>query len=131
MNVQQLFSDPRYRKLLAAGGIGAAALLAVIAKRKTAAKTTGGGTVVSAVPPANPPVDTNADAIGNALAGLTQATASLQDAATNLSTTPAATLPGGSGNNPSAGPAYQPFSDPVTKTNAPPRATGLDPITRA
>lgn len=129
MNLQQLFNDPRYRKVLAAGGIGAAALVAVIAKRKAGTKSSSGGSFVSAVPPANPPVDSNADAIGNALAGLAQATASLTEATTTLGQPPADVLPAGSGNS-GGGIPYQPFADPVTKSGLPPKTT-RDPVTRA
>lgn len=89
MTPDQLLNDPRYRKVLAAGGIGAAMLLALIMKKRAASKTTSGGAFVSAVPPANPPVDSNANSVGQALAGLSQAT--------NLLTAQAATLTNGSG----------------------------------
>lgn len=134
MTPEQLLNDPKYRKVLAAGGIGAAMLLALIMKKRAAAKGSTGATLVSAVPPANPPVDTNADALGQALAGLSQATNLLTTtAAGGLVAGSGSPVPGSGGapgtGRPGSGPAYQPFSDAITKTNAPPAA--LDPVTRA
>lgn len=97
MNPSDLFNDPKYRKPLAVGGVIAVGGVALIAKRRSSAASAKGsapsGSWVSAAPPADAPVDANANALGSALAGLAQASANLQDAAAGVNAT-AAPIPG-------------------------------------
>jgi hypothetical protein len=88
VNLQQFLRDPRSRPVLAAGGVGAVVVLALVAKRRAKTNAPSSGSWVSAVPPGNQPVVSDADALAQALAGLRGATADLTDAVHNQ-TTPA------------------------------------------
>jgi hypothetical protein len=92
VNAADLFNDPKYRKPLAIGGVAAVAGLALVMKKRAAAgakSSAPSGSWISAAPPKDAPVDTNAAALGSALAGLAQASANLQDVANGLKVPPA------------------------------------------
>jgi hypothetical protein len=92
VNAADLFNDPKYRKPLAIGGVAAVAGLALVMKKRAAAgakSSAPSGSWISAAPPPDAPVDTNAAALGSALAGLAQASANLQDVANGLKEPPA------------------------------------------
>jgi hypothetical protein len=87
MNLGALLNDPSKRPALAAAGVGGVVVLALIAKKRAAASSAApsSGSWVSAVPPANQPVVSQTDVLGQALAGLRDTTGTLLDAVNQIS----------------------------------------------
>jgi hypothetical protein len=123
VNLSDLFNDPRYRKPLAIGGVAAVAGLALVMKKRTAAagakSSAPSGSWLSAAPPPDAPVDTNAAALGSALAGLAQASANLQDVANNVHANAAASgapIPGSGAPSGTGGGALSPVATQVSQS---------------